>query len=302
MAINIPKYALYGELNEAKWENFFNHEFLPERSSIYNWKIPPHIHESFIQLLFFRQGNADVLLNNIQHKISSPCLLLIPAGTVHSLSYSVNIDGSAITASQIPIELVTSSLVSGLIPIVKTPAVYNIPNDFHETAIAQLYGSIEKELQQNQYGNFAACVLLFVGLLINIARIHSQTITITRPFISSKKAVLIEKFLSLIETKAKPHTSIKEYADEIGVTSGHLSRVCQEVLGGSSLDIINAYIIREVKKELIYTTKSIKQLAYEHGFPEVAYFTRFFKKHTGYSPQQFRNIATNKANLSDNSL
>jgi AraC family transcriptional activator of pobA len=62
-------------------------------------------------------------------------------------------------------------------------------------------------------------------------------------------------------------------------------------LGVSSLDVINARIVHEAQRELVYTTSSTKQLAAQLGFSDEAYFSRFFRKHTGLSPRVFRGNA-----------
>jgi AraC family transcriptional activator of pobA len=60
------------------------------------------------------------------------------------------------------------------------------------------------------------------------------------------------------------------------------------VLGHSSLEVINARIVHEAQRELVYTRSSIKQVADHLGFVDEAYFTRFFRKHGGLTPREFR--------------
>ena len=74
----------------------------------------------------------------------------------------------------------------------------------------------------------------------------------------------------------------------MGLTAGQLSRICREVLGISALDVINARLVHEAQRELVYTASSVKLLASELGFDDDAYFSRFFKRHTGLSPSEFR--------------
>ena len=84
---------------------------------------------------------------------------------------------------------------------------------------------------------------------------------------------------------------IDDYANKMGMTPGHLSRLCRLALGMSSLDVINMRVIQEAQRELVYTSKTIKQLAASLGFTDEAYFTRFFRKHVGVSPKKFRSLA-----------
>jgi AraC-like DNA-binding protein len=52
----------------------------------------------------------------------------------------------------------------------------------------------------------------------------------------------------------------------MGLTAGQLSRICREVLGMSALDVINARLVHEAQRELVYSVGSVKQLAAELGF------------------------------------
>ena len=81
---------------------------------------------------------------------------------------------------------------------------------------------------------------------------------------------------------------LQAYAEHLGITPGQLTRLCREVLGHSSLEVINARIVHEAQRELVYTRSSIKQVADHLGFVDEAYFTRFFRKHTSQTPREFR--------------
>lgn len=295
MATVIPAYGLYGEEYNSEQANFFNLERLPQRSSVHNWKIPPHIHKSFLQLIFIHQGSAEVYLNNTKNCVEAPSILLIPAGTVHSLQYSKDVDGPSITVSQNSIEIIARALMPNLIQIVYRPQIFSIPTSLVADSIMDTYLRIEKELKSDEYGSFYICVSLFATILIELTRMHMHaTQSMDLPAIS-RKALLINKFLSLIYERDKVHASVKVYADEIGVTPGHLSRLCREVLGVPAIQVINNRVIQDAQKELIHTAQSIKQIADVLGFADEAYFMRFFKKHIGLSPTQFRELAVKES-------
>jgi AraC family transcriptional activator of pobA len=84
---------------------------------------------------------------------------------------------------------------------------------------------------------------------------------------------------------------VESYAQELGVSLGQLTRLCREVLGMSTIEAINARVVHEARRELVYSSLSIKQVAAELGFDDEAYFGRFFKKQTGMRPTEFRAAA-----------
>ena len=59
----------------------------------------------------------------------------------------------------------------------------------------------------------------------------------------------------------------------------------------SAQDVVNARVVHEAQRELVYSSLSVKQIAAELGFEDEAYFGRFFKKHTGQRPTDFRREA-----------
>ena len=94
----IPNYSLYGVQAQPGWKSLFDFEWIPQRSRPYNWTIRPHKHDALIQLLYLIQGSAEVLLDHEKVAVVAPCLIWIPAQTVHGFNFSEDVDGPAITA------------------------------------------------------------------------------------------------------------------------------------------------------------------------------------------------------------
>lgn len=287
----IPSYDLYGDEATPGWSSSFNFEWIPQRSKIYNWTIQPHRHDSFFQILFLKSGHVDVQIDQVNTRAEAPCLLVIPAGHVHGFHFSKAIDGPVVTATQKTLESVASSVMPELVDTIRTPRILCLQSEMrYIDQLMPLFLSIEQESQTHAVGQMAAGMSLLLALLVQVNRITklSGFADLQTHHTISRKTRQLEKFRSLIDRDFKKQHSLPTYANEIGVTVGHLSRLCREVLGKSSLDVINARIIQEAERELVYTSISIQQLASELGFEDDAYFTRFFKKHTGVSPKVFR--------------
>lgn len=287
----IPNYDLYGEQATPGWSSSFNFEWIPQRSKIYNWTIQPHRHDSFLQILYLKSGYVEVQIDEVKTRADAPCLLVIPSGHVHGFNFSKTIDGPVVTVTQKALESVAASVMPELLETIRTPRILSLQSEMRYIGqLMPLFLSIEQESHTHAIGQMAAGMSLLLALLVQVNRItklsglaESQT----HHTISRKKRQL-EKFRSLIDRDFRKQHSLQIYANEIGVTVGHLSRLCREVLGRSSLEVINARILQEAERELVYTSVSIQQLAHELGFDDDAYFARFFKKHTGVSPKIYR--------------
>jgi AraC family transcriptional regulator, transcriptional activator of pobA len=80
----------------------------------------------------------------------------------------------------------------------------------------------------------------------------------------------------------------KEYAALLSISTKHLNRICNEMLGKPTGVLIAERLVLEAKRILTYSDKPIKQIAEDLGFDDPAYFIRFFKKHTGQTPAKFQ--------------
>lgn len=98
----------------------------------------------------------------------------------------------------------------------------------------------------------------------------------------------LEAFLALVEASVYDHKSVSQYAAKLNLSVYQLNAITKETLGKTSLELINEYIILEAKRWLLATGDQVNQIAGYLGYEDISYFIRFFKKHTGYTPELFR--------------
>jgi len=98
----------------------------------------------------------------------------------------------------------------------------------------------------------------------------------------------LEKFLALLEVNIFTHKQAAQYAAMLNLSAYQLNAITKTTLGKTSSELINEQIILEAKRCLLATSNQVNQTAYRLGYQDVSYFIRFFKKHTGYSPEAFR--------------
>ncbi|WP_418602285.1 helix-turn-helix domain-containing protein [Hwangdonia sp.] len=99
---------------------------------------------------------------------------------------------------------------------------------------------------------------------------------------------LFKDFSVLVEQNYKTLHTVTDYANRLGLSPKSLAKHFQKTGNQTPSDFIKQRIILEAKRKLIYSTSSVKQIAYKLGFNDPAYFTRFFKKATTKSPLQFK--------------
>lgn len=97
------------------------------------------------------------------------------------------------------------------------------------------------------------------------------------------------KVVQLITEHYKDQRCAQFYADQLGISLQHLSTTVKQVTGKSVLDTIAYIVIIDAKAQLKGTDMTIQEIAYSLNFPNPSFFCKFFRRHVGMSPLEFRN-------------
>jgi len=97
-----------------------------------------------------------------------------------------------------------------------------------------------------------------------------------------------EELVELLETHISTHKQVSHYADMLHLSIYQLNAITKATLGKTCSELIDEFILLESKRFLLATSNQVTQIAYHLGHDDVSYFIRFFKKHTGHSPEAFR--------------
>lgn len=134
--------------------------------------------------------------------------------------------------------------------------------------------------------------VLIKRLIVNITRLARLEFVPVKK-IKEDKYHLLRQFNLLVEAHYRKEHSVSFYAAQLHKSPKTLSNLFAAYNQKSPSQVIQERVLVEAKRLLAYTTRSVKEIAYELGFEDAAYFSNFFKKHTLYSPLDFRNPAVN---------
>ncbi|MDB5849365.1 MAG: transcriptional regulator, AraC family [Rhodoferax sp.] len=122
----IPNYALYGDEEGPGWQNSLFLEMIPQRARPYQFGIRPHTHGSLIQILLLTRGSVEAVVDQAKVKVDAPCLLVVPARTVHGWKFTDDVDGPIVTAAQRPLESLADLLMPALLQTLQTPSILRL--------------------------------------------------------------------------------------------------------------------------------------------------------------------------------
>jgi len=112
-----------------------------------------------------------------------------------------------------------------------------------------------------------------------------------RDVIQTREAELVRKFMSLLKKNFINQKMVSDYAGQLCVTPNYLNRTVKKVTGFTASHHIQQQIILEAKRKAIYSTVTMKEIAYGLGFDNLAHFSKFFKNNCGMSFTDFKKQA-----------
>ncbi|MGO3164571.1 MAG: helix-turn-helix domain-containing protein, partial [Sphingobacteriaceae bacterium] len=96
------------------------------------------------------------------------------------------------------------------------------------------------------------------------------------------------KFCSMLNEDAKVVNHVAHYASTLNTSPQNLNAACKKNGNLTASEVLAGYIIKEAKRLLFYTANSVSEVGFELGFSDKSNFSKYFKRHTGITPREFR--------------
>lgn len=152
----------------------------------------------------------------------------------------------------------------------------NIPNDNSFNMVESYFKSVKNELTTKAFEFETNLHSILKLLIVEVSRckISQQQRPLYKP------DVLFLQFLNLVRDSFEKRLTIKEYAIQLNITEQKLNELTKKNTRETTQQLINDLIILEAKRLFNYENLNVKQVAYQLGFDDSHYFSRFFKKQT----------------------
>ena len=284
-AEQIPVYSLHNFSSpERKSQQFQVEVFDAKRHFSVKY---PHRHD-FFEVLYLQKGSGYHVIDGNKYEIKPPCVFFMSPGQAHKLELSQDIEGYIFIFTA-DFYLLNRSNQNSLIEF---PFFYTIHQDnpplllhnekdisFLETLFRQSIAEID------QSGDHILDMLRSILDLILIT-CAARYLVNENLLNKGKGQILVKKFFHLIEENNQKNLLLSEYAGIIGVTANHLTQTVKVLTGKTSLQIIKAKQLLEIKRLLVHTSLNVSEIASQLNFEDQSYFSKFFKRETGLTPLQ----------------
>lgn len=246
------------------------------------------------------------------HRVDFYILILITSGsgkhTIDFKEYNFK-KGSLLTIRKDQIHSFTSGASKGdiilfteefVVSYLDQPSALKIPELFNEllydqitqlnteqelefsTIVSQMKDEFNKELDEHSPS------ILRNLLQVLVAKIHRIRSTSKKVDKHHKYMNQFLSFQKLVEQHCTKSRSVKYYADQLHLTTKTLNNITHKTIGNSPKEVIDTILAVQIKRQLINSSLSIKEIAYQSGFDEPSNLFKFFKRTTNQTPESFR--------------
>lgn len=251
----------------------------------------PHRHSYFV-IIWVKKGKGIHFIDVDRYELEEDTVYCLTPGQIHLLKAEGPVEGYVIsfTAEFLSLQEDNFNLLfnTGLFYTFSHSPVIKVSPEMGE----DMGGVVEKMVKE-----FANFFLLRAEILRGFLKIF--LIYLTRQFERAdpqsqqpRNIELARGFLSLLEKQFISKKMVADYAAALAVTPNYLNEVIKKVTGFPASHHIQQRIVLEAKRQAAYSDTSMKEIAWNLGFEDVAHFSKFFKNVSGASFSDFRKELT----------
>ncbi|KAF1068696.1 MAG: Exoenzyme S synthesis regulatory protein ExsA [Pseudomonas citronellolis] len=268
-----------------------HYEALAKLADFFGRNMPVHRHDRFFQVHYVKSGRVRVFLDEARFEQDGPMFFLTPPTVAHAFVTQPESDGHVLTVRQ---ELVwpllerAVGLADGpqLAPMCVALGGMPEPQAGEVRRLDLLFDELSDEFAAERPGRAPALAALTRLILIGLLRFLPGSLT-SQPARRDDLQVF-HRFNALIEAHYPEHWSLARYAGQLGVTEARLNDICRRVADLPSKHLVYDRLMQEAKRLLLFSGGSVNEICYQLGFKDPAYFCRFFARHAGVAPGEYR--------------
>jgi AraC family transcriptional activator of pobA len=275
-APEIRVYNLFGEAGDLP--DVVHCETIASRSVLHDWRLAVHRHARLHQVLLIERGGGEATLDGRVVQLKPMQIVNVPVGHVHGFSFEPGTQGWVLT---IAAEILDEALLAaeGLRGVLSRSAVVRGTPQIRAT-MKQIFA----EHAARDFGRAHVLRALSAAMIGLVAR----ALTGESGGAGNAETNLFRRFESLLEQRHLERWTVADYAKALAITPTHLNRITRAATGDTASHLILNRLIREARRNLVYTNLPVSTIAYALGFEDPAYFSRVYAAATGLSPRAFR--------------
>jgi len=241
----------------------------------------------FYNLIYITEGMGTHFIDFDWYPIASNHLIYLAKEQVNAFKFTQGLKGYCIIFTEDYFIHGFSSLPHDFVMRLFNPQLFSpILKISEPSELLQYLDLLNKEFRNSSAFNQQE--ILKSLFTIFLSKAEQLKVDQTNHIKDKGKMGIFQQFFSLLESSYTMSRSADYYARELAISYKHLNAICKELTCKTAKGIINNYIILQAKRNLINTAKKSSEIAYLLGFDDPTNFTKYFKNHTGLTPNLFK--------------
>jgi AraC family transcriptional regulator, transcriptional activator of pobA len=286
----LPLFHLYGDPPDDSAFDFIHIETIASRSSLHEWTIRAHRHRNLFQILLIEKGGGEMSFETATLPFSAPAAILIPATIAHGFRFDPQVtDGWVVSFTEDVTDALGDQSGEALarLKAVAVDPLVPLKSAAEAKRLSALCADLDEEASLAREGFRLAMRGLLALIAIEVVRLgvsraRSGAVTL------EPADARVDELRRLIEEHFRKERLISFYAEKLAMTADRLNDHVKRATGVTAGHLIRQRVLTEAKRQLVFTTQPIHEIAYDLAFSDPSHFTRFFRKQTGTTPQAFR--------------
>jgi AraC family transcriptional activator of pobA len=286
----LPLFHLYGDPPDDQAFDFIHIETISSRSSIHDWTIRAHRHRNLFQILLIVRGGGEMMFEARALAFEAPAAIIVPATVAHGFRFRPEAtEGWVLTFTEDVARALgerSGEALSTLRALAAEPVV-PLLGDAEVERIGRLCADLDEErfLAREGYrfamrGYLALIAIAVARLAASRARSGAATLMPADPTVDALRYLVEEHF--------RKERQLSFYAGKLAMTPDRLNDHVKRAAGVTAGHLIRQRVLTEAKRQLVFTSQPIHEIAYDLAFSDPSHFARFFRKQTGTTPHEFR--------------
>lgn len=279
------------KINQFDAENlegkFYSNIFSIHLNDFHKAITKPHKHDFFLTILFTK-GKGFHEIDFDTYPITAGSIFMLQPGQTHHWEFTEEPEGFIFFHTQEFYELPFSKNAVFDLPFYSSSQT--VPaltlSEQNTSKIAFYFEELNSEYKDKKPRYIDKCHSFIHLIYLELSRYYLQK----ENDLQKKSPVYFNQLRSLeqlIDTNFRNEKSPSVYAQKMNVSSKHLNRITQELIGKTTSELILERVILEAKRILVNSKDSLTNIAYSLGYEDYAYFSRVFKTKTGETPSKF---------------
>jgi AraC family transcriptional activator of pobA len=243
-----------------------------------------HRHDFFFVLLVQR-GSGQHIIDFTPYPVADDVVFILRPGQVHELKLMAGCTGYLMEFSTGFYHPAESSAGQRLRRASNSNCI--TPGAERVDRLMVLMDAIFREatLHENDYDDAIKAGLDIFFIEFNRAgSLSPVNVSASNPYLQER----FETFQALVEKHIADRKQVSQYAQMMNLSAYQLNEITKSNVGKTASELITDHIILEAKRYLLATANQVKDIADILGYEDISYFIRFFRKHTGKTPELFR--------------